>query len=153
MAETVWPESERPFDPERVIATIKRNWEGTPFWRLLGVTVEEVRPAYARLSMPARVDLDNDGGGGLHGGAIAALIDVAVTAVLWTVYDHEFDLRSHTTIELNASYLSPGFGVMTAEARGLRKGNSVFVGSVDVVDEKGIPVATGRATYRVWLNR
>jgi uncharacterized protein (TIGR00369 family) len=136
-----------------VLETIRRNWEGTPFWRLLGITVEEVRPSYARLAMPDRVELNNAGGGGLHGGSIASLIDVAVSAVLWTVYDIEDDLRSHTTIELNVSYLEAGFGPMTAEARGLRKGRSVFVGTVDVRDGKGSLVATGRAAYRVWLTK
>ena len=41
----------------------------------------------------------------------------------------------------------------TAEARGLRKGGSVFVGDVDVRDPMGTLVATGRATYRVWRNK
>ena len=153
MSELFWPNSERPFDPERVLATVKRNWEGTPYWRHLGVTVEEVRPAYARLAMPEKPELMNEGGGGLHGGSVASLIDIAVSAALWTVYDHEFDLRTHTTIELNVSYLAPGYGTMTAEGRGLRKGNSVFVGHVDVIDPTGVLVATGRATYRVWLNK
>ncbi len=147
-----WPGSNRPFDPARVKATIQREWEQTPFWKHMGLKVEEVGPAYARMSMPSREELRNAGGGGVHGGAIASLIDVAVTAVLWTVYDIDFDLRTHATIEMNVSYLAPGEGgTMTAEARGLRKGNSVFVGDVDVTDEDGTLVAKGRATYRVWL--
>lgn len=154
MPQLLWPESERPFETERVLARIRETWEGTPFWRLMGFRVQAVGPAYARISMPARTDLRNDGEGPVHGGALAALVDVAVTAALWTVYDTEADLETHTTIELNISYLAPGQGTtMIAVARGLRKGSSVFVGDVDVTGEDGALVARGRATYRVWLKK
>lgn len=154
MSQVTWPDSERPFDAERVLGTIKKNWEQeAPYWNHLGIKIEEVRPAYARLSMADRPELQNQGNTGLHGGSLASLIDIAVTAVLWTVYDIEFDLRTHTTIDLNVSYLAPGNGTMTAEARGLRKGGSIFVGAVDVRDPMGTLVATGRATYRVWQNK
>ncbi|HEY8491628.1 MAG TPA: PaaI family thioesterase [Dehalococcoidia bacterium] len=139
---------------DALLEHIREHWENTPYWRLLGITLEEARPGYALLRLPVRQEVQNAGGGSVHGGALASLVDVAVTALLWTVYDVGSEISGHTTAELNVSYLAPGRGgAMHAEARLVRKGGTLMTGDVDVKDDQGELVAKGRATYRVFRRR
>lgn len=51
-------------------------WDGDQASRALGMVLEEVRPGYARLSMPVRADMVN-GHRNCHGGLIFTLADSA----------------------------------------------------------------------------
>ncbi|MCO6440077.1 MAG: hydroxyphenylacetyl-CoA thioesterase PaaI [Nitrococcus mobilis] len=55
-------------------ACARTLWEGDLASRALGMVLEEIRPGYARLSMPVRADMVN-GHRNCHGGLIFALAD------------------------------------------------------------------------------
>ncbi|HET8701971.1 MAG TPA: hydroxyphenylacetyl-CoA thioesterase PaaI [Nitrococcus sp.] len=61
---------------EIAAACVRTLWDRDVASRALGMRIEEVRPGYARLSMPVRADMIN-GHHSCHGGFIFALADSA----------------------------------------------------------------------------
>ena len=70
-------------DRKRVIQLLER----APFSALLGLKIESAANGSATLRMPFDLRLLNEGGptAPVHGGAIAALADVAACAALWSL--------------------------------------------------------------------
>lgn len=90
--------------------------------------------------------------GGVHGGIIATLIDVA--AVCAVVSACEQGDRARGTAELNVSYLRPAVGrELVASAGVLKKGSTLAVVDVDVLNEGGTLVAKGRVSYALARER
>jgi acyl-CoA thioesterase len=89
----------------------KTMYERDPASRALGMSLDEIRPGYARMSMPVRGDMLN-GHGTCHGGYIFMLADSAFA----------FACNSHNHVTVGAGctidYLAPGRegDLLTAEA-------------------------------------
>jgi len=83
----------------------------------------------------------------LHGGASAALLEtVASVAANWAVADDAFCVG----VELNINHLrAKTEGQVHATARPLRLGCTIQVWNVDILDEKGEAVSSGRMTMAV----
>jgi len=83
----------------------------------------------------------------LHGGASAALLEtVASVAANWAVADDAFCVG----VELNINHLrAKTEGQVHATARPLRLGRTIQVWNVDILDEKGEAVSSGRMTMAV----
>lgn len=78
-----------------------------------------------------------------HGGAIAALLDIAGDLALAAKLGH-----SIPTIDLRIDYLRPAIDTdLIAHARTLRAGRSIGVVDIDVRDRGGRTVAVGRGCY------
>jgi acyl-CoA thioesterase len=137
--------------PSELLARLKREWEATPCWRWMGITLEAAEPGRVELAMPLRPEMINSDDNTLHGGIIATLIDSAVGLALCTVYHIGVDVKGHTTTDLNVSYLEGVFtpGV-TVEGRVIRKGRTLVVGEATVFDNNGKRCSVGRATYMVF---
>ena len=124
----------------------KARVSNNPINRMLGVTLEELRPGYARCHLQASER--NRGGvhGSVHGGILAFLIDVVMLAAVMTII--EPGDRASGTAELNVSYQRPALGpTVVAEARILRKGRVLVVGDVEISDTNGKLLAKGRVGY------
>jgi acyl-CoA thioesterase len=88
-------------------------------------------------------------GGTVHGGVIAALVDVAVGVALHSL-DEEGMRRAMATTELNVTFLQPSsVGPVSCRARIRRRGRSLAVGEAEVSDGMGKLMALGRVTYLV----
>lgn len=130
---------------------VRRGWADTPFWRFLGIEALEAAEGYCRLRLKVRPGMVNSDDRTVHGGILASLVDAAVGAVLWTVYDVGREIHGHTTIELNISYVRPARGAeVFVEGRVVRKGRSLMVGEAEIKNADGTLAATGRATYMVF---
>lgn len=145
-----------------------------PFHQWMGVKAVETSPGRAVLEIPPNPDfVGNPFIPAVHGGIVAALIDLAGGAALFV------DLQFPTpTIDMRVDYLRPAFAgkALRAEARVKSLGKTVaFVdidvwqpprggaafegphverprvarGHIDVTDEDGRLVATGRCAYSV----
>lgn len=118
-----------------------------PFHKWLGVTAVDAGPGRAVLRIPPNKDfVGNPFIPAVHGGIIAALIDLAGGAALFV------DLRFPTpTIDMRVDYLRPAYAgkALLAEARVKNAGKTVAFVDVDVTDEDGRLVATGRCAYSV----
>jgi len=123
------------------------------FWAHLGVEVEAASEGWVRLRVPARDDLRNAAGAPVHGGVLAALIDMAVGGALSTLHEEAAGGVGQTTLDLNVSFLAAAEGDVVAEGRILRRGRSVAFGETQIRDAAGRLVAVGRATYMILAAR
>lgn len=113
--------------------------------RTLGITIEEVRPGYARLWMTASPSMLN-GHEVVHGGFIFALAD--------TAFAYACNSRNETNVALNAaiSFTAPGRTgqrlVATAQERS--HGGRTGIYDVEVRNDVGETIALFRGTsYRL----
>lgn len=118
--------------------------EGSPYYRLLNMKINEVKGGYARLTMNIEEKhlqfLKT-----VHGGAIASLAD---SAAAWaTVGSTEFKYIP-LTVEMKINFLAPvESGKLVAEAKTVHKGSRISVSDVEVKDDKGKLVAKSLVTY------
>lgn len=119
-----------------------------PYGKHLGLELVSIEPDHVVVDMPYEAHLTTIGDM-VHGGAIASLVDVTATAAFWALEEPPKNPRG-TTIGFSINYLDAGRGQkLTADARVIRRGGSVCVGSVDVTDEAGNPVAHATVTYKL----
>jgi uncharacterized protein (TIGR00369 family) len=133
--------SDNPLDRERIQEQFLRS----PFNTFLNLEVQsadlekqelvvhvKMRPEFERMA----------GSGQWHGGPIAAAIDVAGDYALAMLIG-----KPLPTINLGVDYLRPATGRLTLVARVRRRGKTVGVVDVDVLNEAGVLLAVGRASY------
>ncbi len=125
-----------------------RSIERAPFSALLGLKIESAANGEARVRMPFRLDLLNEGGpqAPIHGGAIASLIDTAAVTAVWT----DSKMQQSATISMTINYLNTGVSTdLIATARVRKRGRRIASLSVEVVDDKGQVVADSLVVFRV----
>jgi len=80
----------------------------------------------------------------VHGGVMATLID---TATFWAVYMRIPEESGLVNIDLKLNYLRPvESGLLIAEGRAIRSGNSISYAETNVLNEKRELVAHGTST-------
>lgn len=106
-----------------------------PFFCLTGIDIVCSEPGRAVLTMPVRPDMHN-GVGWLQGGMLVAIADEAMALALYPLLDSQEGIA---TIAESTSFIK-GIrdGVITAEARVVKKGRRVAFMDAEVwVDEGG----------------
>jgi uncharacterized protein (TIGR00369 family) len=146
-------------DLAKLEARMRQIFEaGVPFNNLIGLKVESLDPEAPKLRFDMRPDLiGNPQRKILHGGVIAAVLDVAAgfaihLAVLKQRVEssQEAHFPSIGTIDLRVDYLRPGRGNhFIATGRVVRLGNRVAVAHMELVNDGGELIATGGAAYMV----
>jgi acyl-CoA thioesterase len=123
----------------------KAMYERDPASRALGMTLDEIRPGYARMSMPVRGDMLN-GHGTCHGGYIFMLAD---SAFAFACNSHNFaTVGAGCTID----YLAPARegDVLSAEAVEQALAGKTGVYDVVVTNQEGRKLALFRGkSHRV----
>lgn len=80
----------------------------------------------------------------VHGGVLATLID---TATFWAVYMRIPEGAGLVNIDLKLNYLKPvESGLLVAEGRAIRSGNSISYAETNVLNEKRELIAHGTST-------
>jgi uncharacterized protein (TIGR00369 family) len=121
---------------------------GSPLATLLRVAAESGEVGRGRLRLPDRTE-GTTIGDTVHGGAIAALVDVAATAAVWSGADLSQSARG-TTIGFSLSFLAAGRGQdLVATAEVIQRGRSVCVCEVRVEAADGKAVARALVTYKI----
>jgi len=125
---------------------IQKLLDRSPFISFLNMEVKEVDEDKQQITIrtPMRAEFERGAGTGQwHGGPIAAVID--------TVGDYAAALvlgRGLPTINFRVDYVRPAMNTaLNAIGTVRRLGKSVCVVDVDVLDDRGVLVAIGRATY------
>jgi acyl-CoA thioesterase len=123
----------------------KAMYERDPASQKLGMTLDEIRPGYARMSMPVRGDMLN-GHGTCHGGYIFMLADSAFA----------FACNSHNHVTVGAGctidYLAPGRegDLLAAEAVEQALAGKTGVYDIVVTNQEGRKIALFRGkSHRV----
>lgn len=123
----------------------KTMYERDPASKGLGMTLDEIRPGYARMSMRVRPDMLN-GHASCHGGFIFTLAD---SAFAFACNSHNFNtVGAGCTID----YLAPGRegDVLTAEAQEQALAGKTGVYDVTVMNAEGKTIALFRGkSHRV----
>ena len=129
-------------------AIVEKAIVGSPYGRLLGLTLETCEADRVVVRLPYRADVTTLGDT-VHGGAIAGLVDTAATAAFWAKSGLSAGARG-TTIGFSLSFLSAGRGAdLVADARVRRRGREICNGEVVVRDGKGAEVAQAIVTYKL----
>jgi uncharacterized protein (TIGR00369 family) len=117
-----------------------------PYHTLLGVEIAERGDGTARIRLPVSPRVQGGAGGAVHGGVISALVDIAALHAISSVVQPGETMAG--TAELNVSYLRPAFSeVVYAVGRVLKKGRTLAVAEVDIMDGTERLLATGRVAY------
>jgi len=117
-----------------------------PMYKLIGMTVEEVRPGYSRFRLPFRHELTQPMGV-MHGGALAAVADSAVAIALWGLVGMD---KVFTTIEMKINFIAPvSGGEVIAEGNIVHCGRKTAIGDVTLKDQEGKLVGKCLATYMI----
>jgi uncharacterized protein (TIGR00369 family) len=124
-------------------------FEGAGFGKLIGARVEDIQTDYAKVVLPFRPEIVTIADV-VHGGAIAALLDIAATAASWSTVEDITRARG-TTIGFSVSYLEAARGSdVTAEARVIRRGKQIIYLEVRLTSAER-EIARGLVTYKLDL--
>ena len=119
---------------------------GSPFAKLLGVSIRALGDGTAELELPFRPELATLADT-VHGGAIATLADTAATAAAWCGAEVPENLQG-STVSLTMQYARAARGVdLVARARVTRRSRRLVFLEVTVSGPDGAMVAHGVATY------
>ncbi|MCB0221937.1 MAG: PaaI family thioesterase [Chrysiogenetes bacterium] len=142
-------ESKRSETIEEHLARIRPFFENAPFAKTLGIQIDSMSVDEASVRLPWAEHLGRTLNV-LHGGAIAALIDLAAGVAALSDFEKIESLNA-ATLNLLTNYLSagaPGKDVI-ATGRVRKRGRSIVVVDVDIEDAEGKLIATGTATYKM----
>ena len=124
-------------------------FEAAGFGKLIGARVEELEPDHARVVLPFRPEVVTLADI-VHGGAIAALLDIAATAAAWSTVEDMTKARG-TTIGFSVMYLEAARGKdVVADARVIRRGKQIVYLEVTLSSDSR-EVARGLVTYKLDL--
>ena len=123
------------------------GWIDTaPFEALLGMTIESAAEGQAELSLPFRLKLAN-GGGVMHGGALASLAD---TAVAMAIKSRLPPGTVFATTDLQMEFSAPVVeGLVRALARVEGPEGRTLHGRVELRGEQDQLYALFRSTFRI----
>lgn len=124
----------------------KREFDAFPLHKTLGLTLEEVRPGFARICLAASPLAFGGVAGSVHGGILAAMVDIVMLEALAKMF--EPGEQAMGTADLSITYLRPALGAKVfAEATVVRKGRSLAMTEVSIIDAEGRLCAKGRTLY------
>jgi acyl-CoA thioesterase len=124
----------------------RERFNNLPLYRQLGLELDDASPGFARVSMATSPLTLGGVGGSVHGGLLAMLVDVAMLEAMFPSFEPSDQPAG--TADLNITYLRPALGAkVTAEASVLRKGKTLVVTEVSILDGEGKLCAKGRTIY------
>ncbi|MDW8469678.1 MAG: PaaI family thioesterase [Burkholderiales bacterium] len=110
----------------------------------LGIQLESLEKGIARLSLEVKPEYTTSWGT-VHGGAVLALLDVTLSMAARTLFDPP---RSIMTIDLSTHFIGTATGILRAEGRVLRAGNTTIFCEGEARSEMGTLVAKAVGTFR-----
>jgi uncharacterized protein (TIGR00369 family) len=125
---------------------VKERVNRFPFVKMMGMRLVSCTGGKSVMRCRVRQVLKNSGGT-LHGGVLGTLVDMSVATALRSV----LPLTSRmTTVEYKVNLLKPvSEGTVTAHGSVIRLGKTIAVGSTEIRNDAGEPVAFGSATFYI----
>ncbi len=128
------------------IEAFARQFAAHPLHKALGVRLEERHEDFARISITPSAVTQGGVAGGLHGGILAALVDIVMLAALSTVQRPGQEPAG--TADLNITYLRPAIGPrIFAEGTVVKRGRQLAMIEVSILDGEDRLCAKGRTLY------
>jgi len=125
------------------------HWiETSPYGAALGVRAEHMVDETSRLVMPWAED-NADAAGGVHEGAVLALLDTTGAMASWATSGHGRYKASTPAIQAQITRVPPRADLL-ANGRCVQRDTEIFFAAVDVVSagERAL-VARGTVIYRI----
>ena len=117
-----------------------------PHAAALGIEIAEIEADRCVMSMPFKPELVTVGDV-VHGGAISALVDMAVTVAAWAT-DEVPESAAASTISLTINFARAARGVdLLCEGRVLKRGKRISSVEAHARDPEGKLIAHGVGTY------
>ncbi len=133
-------------EKQNYLEQVKKVTNNSPYYKLLGMEIMEIREGECKIQMPFKQDLTHPYRI-MHGGAIASLADSSVAMALISVVEPR---DRFTTIEFKINFFSPvNKGKLEAHGKIIHKGSKTAVGEVEVENEEGKLIAKLIATYNI----
>jgi uncharacterized protein (TIGR00369 family) len=127
-------------------SNVDRHFEDFPLHRFLGLSIVEKREGFVRIALDTGPNTLGGVGGSVHGGVLAALVDIVILQALFSVPDP--NVTPAGTADLNITYLRPALGRrIYADGQVVKKGRQLAMIEVSIVDEDDRLCAKGRALY------
>lgn len=136
-------------DENRPIESASEWASFCPYYAHLGVELEHLLGGVCRIRLKAKQEIGNSKGG-IHGGAMAGLADIALSQAVRSAYQ---DPVAVATVSLTVNYLAKADGDITATAKVIRAGKSIAYSEADILDGGGAVVGRVSATHRVNIKR
>jgi uncharacterized protein (TIGR00369 family) len=122
------------------------EWRSSPpFYEHLGLQLDALADGRSTIRLPFQKHFGNTRGE-MHGGAVAALMDAAMSQAVRSTIPMGSVVA---TITMTLNYMAPAFGELTAKGSVVRGGKSIAFSEAEVTDSKGAVVCRGSATFRV----
>lgn len=116
----------------------------------LGAQIEDISEGLARVRLPYQ-DRNTTAKQALHGGAIAALLDLAGTVAALSTADASNQSVRAMTMSCHVSFLAGAIGEdIFGEGRVLRRGKEIVYSNVFVLNGEGKQLAHGSHVCRVF---
>ncbi len=114
-----------------------------PFSQHLGIRIDSLEKGAARLSMEIRPEFMTSWGTA-HGGSILALLDITLSMTARTLFDPP---RSIMTVDLSTQFIGTATGVLRAEGRVMKAGNTTIFCEGEARSDSGELVAKAIGTF------
>ena len=126
--------------------TYRRAFDAQPLNVMLGITLVEQRRDFGRIRLEVGPDAPQGIGGSVHGGILAAMVDIAMIVAVFSNMHPESQAAG--TADLNITYLRQAHGVhVYADAEVIKRGRSLAMIEVSITDDEGTLCARGRVLY------
>lgn len=129
--------------------SLPKDGVSRPFHDLIGLRVTEMKDGSATVVFDKTEELYN-AFGGIHGGAIATLIDVASAMAIRSAQP---DIRGSATISLSISFVEASSGKLKAVGTVTRLGGTIAATEAKVTDEAGKLIAQAIGSFRLIRRR
>lgn len=124
----------------------RQHFDRQPLNKMLGITLLERRPGFARICLNKDLQTPTGIGGSVHGGILAAMVDIVMLVALFAEIRPEE--KPAGTADLNISYLRPAHGQRVfADARVVKHGRQLAMIEVEITDDENRLCAKGRTLY------
>lgn len=122
------------------------QWRSTvPLYIHLGFTLDALDDGRSQLRLAFQPQLGNSRGE-VHGGAVAAIIDAAMSQAVRSLVDLEMGVA---TMTMNLNYLAPAKGEIICKGTVIKRGRSIMFTEAEVFGEDGAQACRASATYRI----
>ena len=134
---------------EEIPQLTNQYFEHIPLHEALGIKIENRSKDFACCSLKASNTTRGGVAGGIHGGVMAALVDIATIAALFNEQPKDLkDYQPAGTADLNITYLRPALSsIIYAEATVIKRGKMLAMIEVNIKDDNGTLCAKGRTLY------
>lgn len=128
--------------------TLQTNFEKSPFWKLIGLQVKEVREGHVELYLPFSPSLLNIQSS-VHGGVYASVLDATMGMVGRTLgFDHVL------TMQMNVQFLKPVVeGIIYSEATVISQSRSTILAEGKLFDENQNLIAHCTGSFKVSMDK